>query len=622
MRGTHETGMPRRSGRWRTTPPLAVKFLIVIVPLLIGSGAVFATCLYVLERDEMRATLAAHMKTTAERNASILSKPMYDVEADGVQAIVTAMSVTPEIVCAEATLALTAGRYSWPRPGCIAARKNDAGNVSVPITYQGTTVGNLSIAYSYALLEAQLVHEIMRDLELTAVIVCITALAALLAFRLIIGRPLSRLLVGIRLAEHGDTAAAVDWPSRDEMGVVIAAFNTMNSQIATRTRELTEARGIAENASSAKTEFLANMSHELRTPLNAVIGFAQMLDYNPNEPLTAIQKKCMNRILKGGQHLLDLITDILDLSKIEAGRIDLSIETIVLGDLLEECRSYVSPLAQRHDISFHVAPCPKVSVTADYTRLKQVFLNLFSNAIKYNVPGGRVDVSCVSPGDGKISIIVADTGIGIPDDKRDDLFKPFSRLGQEGSAIEGTGIGLTITKRLLDMMNGSIDFDSVVGKGTTFHVDLSSAQSVGSVADSSPKVSPEAAADLLGTVVYVEDNPANIELMEMVFSRLGTVRLLTAPCGELGIDLVRDNRPNLVILDLNLPGMDGYEILRRLRAAPQTRPIPIFALTASATGRDIRKGLDAGFDRYLTKPFAIDALVDAMREVFETKERS
>ena len=375
----------------------------------------------------------------------------------------------------------------------------------------------------------------------------------------------------------------------------------------------------AENANRTKSEFLSNMSHELRTPLNAVIGFGQILAHNPKEPLTPSQTKCVDRILTGGQHLLDLINEILDLAKIESGRVELTIEDVDVNDLLEECRSYVAPLVEPHGISLTITPCPGVTVRADRTRLRQILLNLFSNAAKYNRPLGRIDASGGLTADGAVAIVVADTGIGIPEGKREELFRPFSRLGQENSSIEGTGIGLTITKCLVEVMGGRIDFESIVGQGSTFRVRLPSSD-MGSAAAAPPPARDRSMADgLCGTVVYVEDNPANIELMEMVFLGLDGVELLTASSGDIGLDLIKRTKPDLIILDLNLPEMDGFQILHRLRQMENSMRTPVIALTAAATERDRERGRQAGFDRYLTKPFAVDVLIGSVREVLEER---
>ncbi|RAU21929.1 hypothetical protein CU669_11585 [Paramagnetospirillum kuznetsovii] len=372
----------------------------------------------------------------------------------------------------------------------------------------------------------------------------------------------------------------------------------------------------AESANQAKSDFLSSMSHELRTPLNAILGFAQMLDYSPKEPLSVSQKKCVDRILKGGQHLLEIINDILDLAKIESGRIDLHMEDIAFGDLVEECRSFVLPLAERQGIAIHIASFTDLTVRADYTRLKQVLFNLISNAIKYNRPNGRVDISCEPQSDSKVVVVVTDTGIGIPEREKSEIFQPFSRLGQESSGIEGTGIGLTITKRLVEAMNGSLDFTSTVGEGSVFRVTMPTSATASHSKDLLPAISRMPLDEIRGRALYVEDNPANIELMEMVFSRLPNVGLLTALCGERGLRLARITKPDLIILDINLPGMGGYEILQRLRDMDETKSTPVFAVTAAATQLDIERGCNAGFDKYMTKPYAIEALIDALREVF------
>ncbi|RAU21930.1 hypothetical protein CU669_11590 [Paramagnetospirillum kuznetsovii] len=406
-------------------------------------------------------------------------------------------------------------------------------------------------------------------------------------------------------------------PIRDEHGTVthFVAVEEDVTESRKAQKELEAAVEAAEAANRSKSEFLSNMSHELRTPLNAVLGFAQILDFNAKEPLTPSQKKCVDRILTGGHHLLELISEILDLSRIEAGRVELSMADVRLSELLEECRSFVQPLADRQGISIAITAASNLSVRADYTRLKQVLLNLFSNAIKYNNSQGKVYIGCEAVDGDMVEITTSDTGIGIPESLQAELFMPFSRLGQENSSIEGTGIGLTITKRLVEMMGGIIGVNSVFGEGTTFSVTLPSSGTV--LPFEQPARGDAAVAvvdDHCGTVVYIEDNPANIELMEMVFSRLEKVRLLTAPDGKLGIELVRNNRPDLILLDLNLPGMDGFEILKFLRHLDEAANTPVFALTASATPADMEKGRRAGFQKYLTKPFVIDDLIEATRD--------
>jgi PAS domain S-box-containing protein len=411
-------------------------------------------------------------------------------------------------------------------------------------------------------------------------------------------------------------------PIKDESGA-ITHFVAVEEDVteSRKTMEaLAEAVDAAQSANRAKSEFLSSMSHELRTPLNAVIGFAQMLEYIPNEPLSVPQKKCVDRVLKGGQHLLELIGGILDLSKIEAGHVSLSIENVALDDLLEECRVFVHPLAQRQSIAITVAGPPGVMVVADRTRLKQVLLNLLSNAIKYNRTDGKVVVAYEpAAGNDVVKITVADTGIGISEADRNGLFVPFTRLGQENSNIEGTGIGLTITKRLVEMMGGTIAFTSVVGEGTTFQVEMPLAETVVSALPKLGTVDRAATDGLRGTVLYIEDNPANIELMEMVFLRLGGVRLLLASSGKEGIGLARARRPDLVLLDLHLPDIDGYEVLRLLRKMAETRDIPVFAMTASATRGDIERGREAGFDRYVIKPFLVFELIDAIQDALQKK---
>ena len=339
------------------------------------------------------------------------------------------------------------------------------------------------------------------------------------------------------------------------------------------------------------------------------------MEYNSKETLTPSQKKCVERILRGGQHLLELISQILDLSKIEEGKLELVIGDVAVDEIMRECLSFIQPQAERHGVSIRIALEPGLMVKADYTRLKQVLLNLLSNAVKYSRSDGQVDMSAKVSNDGTIAILVSDNGIGVPEARRDELFKPFCRLGRENSGIEGTGIGLTITKRLVELMDGDISLDCTTGIGSTFRVVLPLSQAVFPVNEIYGNMCEPNVDGLSGTVVYVEDNPANVELMEMVISRIDGVSLLTAPSGELGVSLIRQARPDLVILDLNLPGIDGYEVLGRLRRTEGGKEIPVFALTAAATRSDINRGRQAGFAKYLTKPFTVDVLVNAIREV-------
>ena len=384
--------------------------------------------------------------------------------------------------------------------------------------------------------------------------------------------------------------------------------------------ELVTAKQEAERASQAKSEFLSSMSHELRTPMNAIFGFAQMLDFNPKEPLSRTQKQCVDHITAGSQHLLNLINDVLELAKIEAGKIDLAIGNVSVRRIIEDCLPMVSAMAAELDIK--ITPPVDVPVhdlvRADPTRLKQAILNLLSNAIKYNSLGGSVSIGVAATDDNRIRISVADTGIGIAASKQEELFQPFNRLGAEASDVEGSGIGLTVTKRLVDLMGGKIEFDSIDNQGSTFQIEIPMA-APGAVEGQtlSPPGASRGLAGATGTLLYVEDNPANLELTKMIVSHIDGLTMLSAHTAEFGLALARDHAPDVIILDINLPGMNGLEALAKLRRTAATAKTPIIALSAAATDADIAAGMSAGFDNYLTKPMRVEEIANVIKAAVE-----
>jgi len=383
-----------------------------------------------------------------------------------------------------------------------------------------------------------------------------------------------------------------------------------------RQRELRSARDAAEAASQAKSAFLANMSHELRTPMNAILGFSQFLDMDPS--LSASHRDSVLTIYKAGRHLLDLINEILDLARIEAGRIDLSITNVPIEPLLHDCLDLIAPLAQERGINIVCPPSGAgLFAHADRTRLKQALVNLLSNAIKYNHPNGSVRVVSRRSGPETLRIEIADTGQGIAPERIAELFIPFNRLGAEYTDTEGTGIGLALTRRIVEAMNGIVGVESEPGRGSVFwvelHTDSLSADAEENVDGAEPPAEFPDESQITATVLYVDDDPVNLKLVEQVFSTLARLRLITAPTPGLGLDLARLRRPDLILLDINLPGMDGCEVLARLRAEPLTRSIPVAAVTAMAMASDIERGRDAGFDAYLTKPIDIPLLLETVR---------
>jgi len=380
--------------------------------------------------------------------------------------------------------------------------------------------------------------------------------------------------------------------------------------------KLNDAMAAADKANRAKTDFISSMSHELRTPLNAILGFAQLIESGSPAP-TPAQRRSLDQILKAGWYLLELINEVLDLALIESGKVTLSREPLSLAEVMLECRAMIEPQAQRRGIgmTFPGLTVP-VFVNADRVRLKQVLINLLFNAIKYNRPGGSVVVECAAADADTIRLSVRDTGAGLSAEQLAQLFQPFNRLDKGAGAEEGTGIGLVVTKRLVELMGGVIGVDSTPSVGSAFWVDLRrcaapkfAAAQAEQAAASRPPVADGAP---VRTLLYVEDNPANLELVEQLIARRPDLRLLCAADAELGVEFARTHRPDLILMDINLPGMGGIEAMELLHADPLTAHIPILALSANAVPHDIAKGLQAGFFDYLTKPIKVDRFMEAL----------
>ncbi len=390
--------------------------------------------------------------------------------------------------------------------------------------------------------------------------------------------------------------------------------------------ERKRAQELAEAANAAKTEFLSSMSHEIRTPLNSILGFAQLLQMDKKAPLNERQKEKLDHVLSGGEHLLRLIDDILDLSHVEAGRVMVSAEPVNVAEVLDEVKTALDPMATRASIELTIATLADRTrqVVADRTRFAQILINFGSNAVKYGKIGGKVTLVVSSSTPGMLRVSVEDDGIGIPLDKQDRIFQPFHRAGQETGPIQGTGIGLAITKRLTELMGGAVGFRSVPGSGSNFWVDLPEHDAKAAPREESP-MTRIAGSTLQGddgpnhTIVYIEDNPSNIAFMQELIAELGRVVLVTAPTAEVGIEIVRARRPAVVLMDINLPGMSGYDAARKLREWPETKDIPVIALTAAAMVGDKKRAADVGFYRYLTKPVRVAELLSVLEEVLSTE---
>ncbi|MDR3673245.1 MAG: ATP-binding protein [Holophaga sp.] len=419
---------------------------------------------------------------------------------------------------------------------------------------------------------------------------------------------------------------------RDAQGVVIGYLligtdNTARKQIEAEREKLTQhlrdknaelesAKFVAEKANLAKSEFLSSMSHELRSPLNAILGFAQLMD-SETPPPTVSQKASIHQILHAGWYLMELINEILDLAVVESGKLSLSVEPVALADVMQECLAMTEQQGQKHELELVFPQLDEpIYVLADRVRLKQILLNLLSNAIKYNRPGGSVVVSCSQPGPERIRFSVKDTGTGLSPAKLAQLFQPFNRLGQETSAEQGTGIGLVMSKLLVEMMGGVIGVISTVGVGSEFWFELK--------ATVPPRLEPEEAGQPAAavaeaipgakrhTLLYVEDNVANLELVEQLIARRPDLRLLSAGTGMLGVKLAQQHLPEVILMDINLPGISGIQALGLLRTDPRTARIPVLAISANAMPGDIKRCTEAGFFRYLTKPIKVAEFMEAL----------
>ena len=384
--------------------------------------------------------------------------------------------------------------------------------------------------------------------------------------------------------------------------------------------ELESARLIADKANLAKSEFLSSMSHELRSPLNAILGFAQLME-SDSATLSPTHQEGVEQILEAGWHLLKLINEILDLAKVESGQITISQEPVSLAEVLRECQTMIEPQAQENNIHliFPTFATPSF-VRADRTRIKQVLLNLLSNAIKYNSDPGEIEVSYRELGSGNVRVSIMDTGIGLLPEHLEQLFVPFNRLGQDEGSEQGTGIGLVVAKRLVELMGGAIGVDSTVGEGSVFWFELPS-----SAAPELPAIDeePEQTAATKPyehhpyTLLYVEDNPANLRLVEQIAARHTEIKMLSAEDGVQGVELARRVLPEVILMDVNLPGMSGTEAMQILHEDPLTAHIPVIAISANAMPHDIERGMKAGFFRYITKPIKVDELMDVLNQALK-----
>jgi signal transduction histidine kinase/ActR/RegA family two-component response regulator len=442
-------------------------------------------------------------------------------------------------------------------------------------------------------------------------------------------QPIRRMADDVKRLGTGDFSTRVPEAGVAELRRLAANLNAMagsleraQTDLDRQQAELSGSRTETYRANQAKNEFLSRMSHELRTPLNAILGFAQLMEL---DDLDARQRDNVAHIVSGGRHLLDLINEVLEISRIEAGTLSPVIEPVHAGTIMQEAIELVGPLATQRRITMkaQAQTHEDLWLAADAQRLKQILLNLLANAVKYNREGGSVTVEVRRMGD-RVRILVVDTGMGIPQDQVPKLFIPFERLGAETSGVEGTGLGLVLALRLAEAMNGTLGVQSQPWIGSTFHVELPLAEAPAQVAAEAHAPRLPAAAGVserserVRRVLYIEDDVANAQLMAEVFSEEPRLQLITTMQGKLGIELARQHRPDLILLDLHLPDIDGSEVIRRLRIDPITRPIPVIAVSADATQETRTRMSALGAALYLTKPLTLNTVLPAVWEVLES----
>ena len=646
---------------------MSVVLLTTLVALVISLGTIVVYDLRAYHRN-----LVADISTQAELLGHMSSAALaFDDERLALENL-NLMRIRPRVTAGalyKADGSLFASYRANERVGALPAKVGKEGEsiagssveLFKPIVDNGELLGTVYLRADYELAG--------RTADYLAIALGVTVLALLVALLLlrrldfVITQPILDIAdVAREVIETGDYSRRARKLSDDEVAQLVDSFNKMLAEIELRTHALERSNGElaregeqrteaqqevmrlnqelevrvhertmqlemtngelamameeARSANYAKSAFLSSMSHELRTPLNAILGFAQILS-SDRLPSTLEQKKeFAGHILKSGRHLLTLINEILDLAKVESGTVSLSLEPVGLDAILQECRDMIAPLASQRGIGMAFPDACPLNVLADRTRLKQILLNLLSNALKYNREQGQVAIECVPHAGGRVRISVRDTGVGLDAEQLALLFQPFNRLGQEGGTEEGSGIGLVVTKRLVELMDGNIGVSSAPGEGSIFWIELRVVDAVPiPAAPSLPR--PDLAGALLDnsapvTLLYVEDNPANLTLVEEIVRYCPQLQLLTATDGRLGVEMARTHLPQLILMDINLPHVNGTDALKLLRADPRTAHIPVIALTANAMPGDVERSMALGFYRYLTKPINLDEFTEAI----------
>jgi len=646
---------------------MSVVLLTTLVALVISLGTIVVYDLRAYHRN-----LVADISTQAELLGHMSSAALAFDDERLAQENLNLMRIRPRVTAGalyKADGSLFASYRANERVGALPAKVGKEGEsiagssveLFKPIVDNGELLGTVYLRADYELSG--------RTADYLAIALGVTVLALLVALLLlrrldfVITQPILDIAdVAREVIETGDYSRRARKLSDDEVAQLVDSFNKMLAEIELRTHALERSNGElaregeqrteaqqevmrlnqelevrvhertmqlemtngelamameeARSANYAKSAFLSSMSHELRTPLNAILGFAQILS-SDRLPSTLEQKKeFAGHILKSGRHLLTLINEILDLAKVESGTVSLSLEPVGLDAILQECRDMIAPLASQRGIGMAFPDACPLNVLADRTRLKQIMLNLLSNALKYNRAQGQVAIDCAPHAGGRVRISVRDTGVGLDAEQLALLFQPFNRLGQEGGTEEGSGIGLVVTKRLVELMDGNIGVSSAPGEGSTFWIELRLVDALPiPAAPALPR--PDLAGALLEhsapvTLLYVEDNPANLTLVEEIVRYCPQLQLLTATDGRLGVEMARTHLPQLILMDINLPHVNGTDALKLLRADPRTAHIPVIALTANAMPGDVERSMALGFYRYLTKPINLDEFTEAI----------
>jgi len=401
--------------------------------------------------------------------------------------------------------------------------------------------------------------------------------------------------------------------------LLIIARDNLEKRVEDRTLELKKSNEQLEKASQAKSEFLSRMSHEFRTPMNAILGFTQVMNMEPDNNPIGNHKKNISQVLSAGKHLLQLINEVLDLSMIESGNYGLKIKKINIIELIEEVLEFITPLVKNKGLLLieRIPRTGNIYVEVDSFRMKQILINLLSNAIKYNKENGKIFWELKTESERLVKVIIEDTGIGIPLNKMESIFEPFNRLNIETTPIEGTGIGLPITKKLLETMGSSLQVESRVGEGSIFSFELPLCEETTPIEEEIQK--KETSNNIFSnlpsakTILYVEDNPSNLELIKEVISTEPNLKLIYADTATEGIELAIAEKPDLILLDINLPDMDGISAMKYLRNSVETSQSPILALSANAMKADIDEALDSGFDDYITKPIKVEEFFQTLK---------